>query len=314
MKGSNRRAEGFDLENLREQITRRRLLFGTAAVGGGWLLTNDSTREDHLTQAEDRFVELAGTLNNADLVDPRQSSIHQEEVENAINYVSDILDEDLPDNSQTDRRVSALNAALGYYSQLANTLDAGTSLRRVLTDSEYVVLYHNGTLENDPEDMYETDSFRNSIIKLSENEQNPEIVMSEEGKLVPNQQEIVDSLRTQRGVFDKHLTAQQMYLDSASAIKTSIRALEESQFEAARSTLTQAHESITTVISNLSDSYRLSASGLSLNQYTALLNLRKEGISELLDVSESSVTEQRRQTATNSALDLFFESRRIIIN
>lgn len=164
MKDQNRRSEWFDLEDFRDQLTRRRLVLTTAVLGGGWIFATNSTSEDHLTQAEDRFVDLARTLNDADLADPQQSSVHYDTATDAIKLVTGILEQDLPDNSQTEQRISALNAAIGYYRQLADLLDAATSLRLEIVDSEFAVLNHDGALEYEPENAFDTDSFGNSIV------------------------------------------------------------------------------------------------------------------------------------------------------
>jgi hypothetical protein len=115
-------------------------------------------------------------------------------------------------------------------------------------------------------------------------------------------------------VFDRHLTAQQTYLDTAMTIESGIRAYEQSQYDAAQSKLSQARESLSEGIPRTEVSYRLSHAGLSLDQHTTLLDLRREGVSKLLDVCDESVSEQERRAVANTALNYFFEARQVITN
>ena len=319
MEDSDRSTGGFDFEELRERIARRKFLIGGTALVGGLAFTNQSDTnrsksEERLTQAEDRLAELAVTINDADLVDPRQSLQLNNDVTQVIKSVDDSLNQDLPEDPEIEQRVSALVAASEYYGTLAKTLDVAASLLTQIADLELIVLNHEGELGYDPATDFDTLAFNKSVKQLSKAEKNPDAVTSRDRKLVPEQQQVLDDLRSQRNIFESHLTAQKIYLDTAAAIEAGIRAHEKSRFDIARSALTDARKSLSSGIPNTDARYRLSSVGLSLDQYERLLRLRQKGVSKLLSVCNDSVPVQQRRSVANDALDRFFEARQIVTN
>lgn len=319
MGDSDRSTDGFDLEDLREEVARRKLLLGVAVLGGGSLLItqSDSTQKedtDELSQAETRLVDVAEKVNDADLANPRGASFLHNEITQAVKSVTDTLDQHDSGGPQTEQRASALNAAIDYYNTLARTLNTVTTLLSQVADSELEVLRHKRSLGYESVTGFDLGSFDESIRGLSQSKKDPETVSSNGRKLVPDQGQVIDSLRVQRDVFDRHLTAQQTYLDTAKTIESGIRAYEQSQYDTAQSKLSQARESLSAGIPRTELSYRLSNAGLSLDQYATLLGLRREGVSKLLDVCDESVPENERDGAANTALNRFFEARQMITN
>lgn len=305
--------EGFDLEGVLERIGRRELIGGAGAVVLSWLIfTDQSDIDDHLKRAENRLVELAASIDDADLVDPRQSSMIHREVTDGIETVNDELDQQSSDDQETKQRISALTAAIEYYTELGETLEVARSLLPQIADSEETVLNHRRNIGTDPATKFDTDSFKQAIARLSEAEKEPEDVTSRNRKLVPNQEGLVDSLHGQYKVYDLHITAQQTYIDTATTIEAGIRAQEQSNFDMARSKLSQAQDFLVDGIPTTKDRYRLSHVGLTLDQYEALLTLRRRGVKRLLDVCEQSTPAPQRRSAINEALDLFFEARGIV--
>lgn len=317
MEGSDSSNGRLDYENLRDQITRRKLLLGAAALGGGSILRaqTESTRPDginHLAQAENRLLGAAELINNTDLADPRQTPILYDEISNTVDSVTNVLGQHGSDGGQGKQEIASLRAAIDYYNTLATALNTGATLSGNLADSERNVLYQKGSLGYDPITEFDSEAFKESIGQLTQNRKNTDAITSEDRKLVPNQQQVIDSLSILRDVFDRHLTVQQSYLDTATAIEAGIRAQEKSQFDTARSKLTEAHESLNTGIPKMEVSYRFATAGLSLDQYATLLTLRQEGVSKLLNVCDESVPEHQRRAVTNTALGHFFEARRLV--
>lgn len=319
MGDSDRSTDGFDFEDLREEVVRRKLLLGVAALGGGSILItqSDSTQTkdtDELAQAETRLEDVAGQVNDADMANPREVPVLYNEITQALKSVTDTLDQHDSGGTQTEQRVSALNAAIDYYDTLVRTLNTGTTLLSQVAESELEVLRHRRSLGYDPVTAFDLGSFEESITRLSQSKKDPETITSNGRKLVPDQSQVIDSLRVQRDVFDRHLTAQQTYLDTAMTIESGIRAYEQSQYDTAQSKLSQARESLSSGIPRTEVSYRLSHAGLSLDQHATLLDLRREGVSKLLDVCDGSVPEQERCAVANTALNYFFEARQVITN
>ena len=319
MADPDRSTDGFDLEDLREHIARRKLLWGVAALGGGSILItqSDSTDKedtDELAQAETQLVELAGLVNDADLENPREASFLHNEITQAVKSVTDTLGQHDSGGPQTEQRLSALNVAIDYYNTLERTLNTGMTLLTQVADSELEVLHHKRSVGYDPVTAFDLGSFGESITRLIRSKKDTETVTSEGQTLVPNQSQVIDSLRVQRDVFDRHLTAQQTYLDTAITIESGIRAYEQSQYDTAQSKLSQARGSLSAGIPRTEFPYRLSNTGLSIGQYATLLGLRREGVSKLLSVCDESVPEQERRTVANSAVNHFFEARQVVIN
>ena len=305
--------EGLTLEELRERISRRKLVaIAIGLVGGGSLLTGQPDEDKHLTRAEDRLAELATRINDADVVNPQQSWRLHDDVTTAVETVNEALRQDSSADSETKRRIAALTAAVDYYTVLGNALGTATHLLTQLAESEFDVLNHEGALEYDPAAEFDTVAFRESIARLSKAEKEPAAVTARDQKLVPVQHRVVDSLRSQRDVYELHITAQQTSLDTAAAIEAGMRALEQSRFDRARSMLTKARNSLTAGIPTTNHRYRLFASGLSLDQYATLLTLRREGVAKLLDGCEPSLPAQQRRFIADEAVDHFFEARRIV--
>ncbi|MFK5604773.1 hypothetical protein [Haloferax volcanii] len=319
MGDSDRSTDGFDLEDLREEVARRKLLLGVAVLGGGSLLItqSDSTQKedtDELAQAETQLVDVAERVNEADLANPREASFLHNEITQSVKPVTDTLDQHDSGGPKTEQRASALNAAIDYYNTLARTLNTGTTLQSQVAESELEVLRHKRSLGYEPVTAFDLGSFEESITRLSQSKKDPETVTSDGRKLVPDQSQVIDSLRVQRDVFDRHLTAQQTYLDTAMTIESGIRAHEQSQYDTARSKLRQARETLSSGIPQTELSYHLSNAGLSLEQYATLLDLRREGVSKLLSVCDESIPEKERRTVANTALNLFFEVRQTVTN
>ena len=319
MGDSDRSTDGFDLEDLGEHIARRKLLLGVAVLSSVSALVTqlDSTQKedtDEVAQAETQLVDLARQVNDANLDNPREASSLHNEITQAVKSVTDTLDQHDSGGPQTEQRLSALNAAIDYYNTLAETLNTGMTLLTQVADSELEVLHHKRSLGYDPVTAFDFGSFEESISRLAQSKKDPETVTSEGRTLVPNQSQVIDSLRVHRDVFDQHLTAQQTYFDTAMMIESGIRAYEQSQYDTAQSELSQARKSLFMGIPQTEVSYRLSNAGLSIDQYTTLLGLRREGVSKLLSVCDESVPEKERRTVANTALNHFFEARQMITN
>lgn len=317
----NRLFEDVDTEEILDGITRRQLVVGggavTGAVGAGSVLfgqdgDTEPTPADRLTTAETRFTGVATTLTETDVVDPYSSWGLRNEIETALNSVNQILSEDFPDEPEIQQRLSALRTATEYYSTLLTSLTAADSLFGSVSDSEPDVLKQTRELEYDPASELDSSSFEQSIGQLAAAEKAPSEVTSEDRTLVPDQQAVLDALRTQREILDRHIRAQQSYVDSATPIEAGVRAYEQSRFADARANLADAQEALLTDISGTSGAYQLSDNGLTLDQYRELFTLRQDGVAQLLDASQESVPEDERQSAVNSALNTFFKARNLI--
>lgn len=302
-----------DLSRILERIGRRKLIVG--AVGGltGALIISDQYEShDQITPAENQFFELAESLNDADLKNPQQSPRLHDKVVGAVDSVGETLDQVSPEDPQTEERISVLNAALEYYTELGETLGTATSLLGEVSDSELAVLHHQRDFGNHAPDNIEKGRFEESIGRLSQAEKEPAAVTSEDRKLVPDQEQVVESLRAQAKVYELHITAQQSYLDTATSIESGMRAHEQSRFDTARSKLGQARGSLTDAIPTTNYRYRLFHTGLSLDQYAKLLDLRRKGVVKLLETSNSDHPEQNRRSVSDEAVDFFFEARRVV--
>lgn len=313
MGDSDHADERLTLEALCERIDRRTLIaIAIAGIGGGSLLTSQPDGDEHLTQAEDQLAELARRINDVDVVNPQQSGMLHDDVTMAVETVNEALRQDSSADSETKRRIAALTAAVDYYTELGSALNTATNLLTQLAESEFDVLNHQGTLGYDPAAKFDTVAFRESTARLSKAEKEPAAVTARDQKLVPDQHRVVDSLRSQRDVYELHITTQQTYLDTGTAIEAGMRALEQSRFDRARSLLTEVRDSLTTGIPTTNHRYRLFASGLSLDQYATLLTLRREGVTKLLNGCDPSLPVQQRQVVSDEAVDLFFEARRVV--
>ncbi|QZP39386.1 hypothetical protein [Halobaculum magnesiiphilum] len=317
MGDSERSTDGYDLEDLREQIGRREILLGAVVLGGGSMLLNpsgSSQSEDsnHLAQAETRLSEVAERINDADVVNPLQTSTLHDEITRAVESVTDILNRYGSGGPQTEQRVSALRTAIEYYNTLAAAFKTGAALSGRVAKSELAVLYHNQSLEYEPAAAFDLESFEESIIRLTQAEIDPDAVTSKTGQLVPNQQEVIESLHGQRDLFDQHLTAQQAYFDTAKTIEAGIHAHEQSQYDAARSQLIDARDSLSGGIPQMEASYQVSNTGLSISQFATVLELRRDGVSKLLSVCEESISEKEKRAGANSGLDYLYQARAVV--
>lgn len=305
--------EGLTLEELRERISRRKLVaIAIGLVGGRSLLTGQPDRDEHLTRGEDRLAELATRINDVDVVNPQQSWRLHDDVTTAVETVNETLRQESSADSETKRRIVALTAAVDYYTELGGTLGTATNLLTQLAESEIDVLNHEEALEYVPAAEFDTVAFRESIARLSKAEKESAAVTARGQKLVPDQHRVIDALRSQRDVYELHITTQQTYLDTGTAIEAGMRALEQSHFDRARPVLTEVRDSLTSGTPTTNYRYRLFASGLSLDQYATLLALRRKGVTKLLNGCAPSLSVQQRQAVSNEAVDLFFEARRVV--
>ncbi|TKX87613.1 hypothetical protein EXE43_02105 [Halorubrum sp. SS5] len=310
-----------DEADIHDGVTRRHLIVGgvavTGAIGvGSGLLGQDEdiepTPADRLTTAETQFTGVATTLTETDVANPHSSWDLRNKIETALNSVNQILSEDFPDEPEIQQRINALRTTTEYYSTLVTSLTAADSLFGSVSDSEPNVLKQTGDLNYDPASKLDSSSFEQSLGQLATAEKAPSEVTSEGRTLVPDQQAVLDALRTQREIFDRHIRAQQSYLDSATPIEVGVRAHEQSRFADARANLTVAQEALLPNISGTSGAYLLSNHGLTLDQYREVFSLRQDGVAQLLDAIQETVPEDERQSAVNSALNAFFEARNLL--
>lgn len=199
----------IDEADIRDQVTRRHLLVGGAAVAGavgvgsGFLGQDEDTEPTpagRLTTAEKRFAALATTLNEKDVANPNVSGVLRDKVEETLNSVNQILSEDFPDEPEITQRLTALRTAAEYYSTLLTSLAAASSISSSVGDSELNVLKHTGELDYEPASKLDTDSFEETIAQLAAAEKAPSAVTSKGRTLVPDQQTVLDALRTQREI------------------------------------------------------------------------------------------------------------------
>jgi hypothetical protein len=183
---------------------------------------------------------VAVTLTETDVVNPHSNWDLRNKIETALNSVNQILSEDFPGEPEIQQRINALRTATEYYSTVVTSLTAADSLFGSVSDSEPNVLKQTGDLNYDPASKLNSSSFEQSLGQLAANIKAPSEVTSEGRALVPDQQAVLDALRTQREIFDRHIRAQQSYLDSATPIEVGVRAYEQSRFADARATLTIA--------------------------------------------------------------------------
>ncbi len=308
----------LDSEDIRGELTRRRLLYGGAAVVVGRVVLSGQSDEDQpsieeqLTTAETQFASTATTIDDTDVTDPQSIWKLRDEVDTAVDTVAPILNQDFPNDPEIEQRVSSLRTAKEYYSIFLMSLAEAESTYRAIDNTEIDVLNHGVDTDLNPRRELETTSFEQSITQLADAEREPREITSQGRTLVPNQQAVVSSLLTQREVFERYIRAQQSYLDSATAIEAGVRAFEQSRFDDAQANLLDARDSLLISIFESGRSYRLSTMGLTLDQYEELFRLREEGVSELLAATKESVSESEQRSVANTALNKFFEARDLL--
>ena len=96
MEDSDRSTDGFNLEDLRERVDRRKLLLGLGitVLGGGAILDtqSDSTQKEdtnEIAQAEAQLVDLADQVDNTNLDNPREASSLHNKVTQVVKSVTD---------------------------------------------------------------------------------------------------------------------------------------------------------------------------------------------------------------------------------
>jgi hypothetical protein len=304
--------DGRGLDGFLENMGRREVLAALGLTGVIGVSVGQSDSSKHLTEAENRFADLAAAINEADLVAPRTSERLTTQIVAARETAEDALAQSSEGDSETEQRRAALRAATDYYARLARTLDRANDLREALAGTEPVVLYHDGSVKFDPANDFETTDLGAAITTLADAAKDTDDVTPRDRRLLPDQQYVVDSLTHQRAILDRHIAAQQAYLDSATSIEAGVRAYEQSNFEAARTALTTARESLVDGTPETDHHYRLRSDSLSLGQYATLLSRRHKAVTRLLDVADAAVPVRERQSAADEALDLLFEARQMV--
>jgi hypothetical protein len=160
-----------------------------------------------------------------------------------------------------------------------------------------------------PANDFGTTDLEASLTDLADAVTDPNDVTVRGRTLLPDQQHVVDSLGDQRDIMNRHIAAQQAYLDSATAIEAGIRAYEQSDFDTTRTALTTAREALAEGIPEAGSQYRMWNGGLSLGQYATLLTRRQKAVTRILDAADESVSIEERQLAADEAIDLLFEAR-----
>lgn len=302
--------------SLPDVLSRRNLLIGgavatTGSIGGGLWLFQQSDRENPLAAVEDRFFATATTINDTTLANPRQNGVVHREAAAAVNAIDDLQDDSLPDDSETEQRVTALRRAADYYRTLLSTLEVGQTLTNDIVTTERDVVTNPGDTASATLTSLDTNTFGDDISQFADLDTDAELLTPDGQPLIPNHESVIDGLYTQQTILANHLTAQQAYLETASTIEAGMRALEDAHFETARETLREARETLTAGIPELKTEYGLGSRRLSLQQYAELLDSRRQGVSRLLAIAQASTPAQHRR-AISAALDRFFEARSIV--
>lgn len=302
-----------DIDTVREAVGRRELLGGAAALIIGTAYVINERDYTELDQAEAHFIELSNTIDSRDLADPLNVLELHREVTGTVESVNEKLAEVDPDRPEIHQRLSMLETVRNYYSALADVLVISKSLQREIDDIESSVLDDEGPFETSLSNDVDLSSLNRSISELSAIDLEARSGTSDDSDLVPNPQGVRGSLRTQHEIFDQHITALQIYLDTGSPIEAGIRAHEKTHFDIARSILIDARETLSAGIPT-KVRYRVSPSSLSLEQYVQILQYRRDGVMKALSASRESTPVDQRRTKLNNALDSFFEARGIVVN
>jgi len=297
-----------------DRVSRRQLLLvggtiGGSAIGVGWLVSSNSDELDQLTAVEKQLIRTATRIGNSDLSNPQENErVHQTAV-SAVESVTSLPTENLPDDPQTEQRIQAINSAGDYYKQLTKPLNLGISVVSTLAASEGAVINHTGDQGDNIIGDPKLDQFKSSLEELSEYQISIEPTGIEGEPLIPDQDRVVTDLRAQQTILENHLRAQRTYIESSLQIPTAVRALEESHYETARTSLRSVERTLSAGESSTKTTHRLGHSGLSLEEYNSIFKLRKQGVEKLLSVSNDSNSTDQHQSSFNEAIELFLESR-----
>lgn len=318
MSDTNRKWTRDDFSSVSDVVSRRQLLIGGTVLGGGAIgmclvFSSKSEEVEQLRAVEDQLVSTARRFETTDVSNPLETGWLHHTTSMAVGAVATLPTEELPDDPQIEQRVNAVITAAEYYNQVAETLDSGLEVSSQLKRSEETIVNHTSDdIDTSVEDI-ETDGFRNSISNLAENDIDSEPTAPTGDPLIPDQEQVVTDLRAQQAVLESHLTAHQSYLESSLGIPPATRALEESNYETAQSSLRDVKETLIAGQPSIETTYGVKPNGLTLENYISIFELRRLGVEKLITVSKKEVSEEQREENFNEAIELFLEARTQVI-
>jgi hypothetical protein len=321
-------------ESLPEEITRRRAVATVAAltVGAAAISTNSDDKKT-FDQAQAEFSDLAATIDESDLRDPRRAT----ELKSAVSETLATVDSSLGPVAGLDRNRTttagtnrpntptwtspqspsvrdALSQAQVYYSNLESVLARAATVRESLRGIEPIVLYNtDGSLSSPLEDvplgaLHSAVDNRLSATEQSSGELRPEVA-----DLYPDRQAVTTQLRDLTRVYDRLIAAQRATLDSGLTVVDATKHHERGEFETARSVFTTARKQADIQVPARFTQYDVSDGGLTLGQYDHLLSVRREGIESLREASTPELAESARRTVFDEGLKRILQARAILI-
>ena len=320
-------------EYLSEEITRRRAVATAVAltVGAAAISTNSDDKKT-FDQAQAEFSDIASTIDESDLRDPRRAR----ELKSAVSETLDTVASSLGPVANQDRNRTttagtnrpntptgtspqsssvrdALTQAQVYYSNLESVLARAATVRESLRAIGPIVLYNTDESPSSPLDDVPLGAL-NSVVddRFSATQQSSGELSPEVADLYPNRQAVTTQLRDLTRVYNRLIAAQRATLDSGLTVVDATKHHERGEFETARSVFTTARKQADVQVPARFTQYDVSDAGLTLGQYDRLLSVRREGIESLREASTPELAESARRTVFDEGLERILRARAIL--
>lgn len=342
--GRNRFPDSAGIEEVLKKLGRRKFVIGLFGISGlvTWQIAPiPSGVDEKLGDAEARMVALSKAINSRDLQDPSIAEANYQEVKQDLDSVAAILQsnavgdgrtvaelmQDISNSaasvrgtaepqeySKTRRRMATLEAAVRYYSGLQNVFLEASEVQRLLYGYEIESHYNDGSFTLDLTPEASTALLTDVISTMPElrNLNQNAVARRNLARFLPDTQAVRAQLQGLPRLFETFHTALTAFLESSIRIEEGARHHERAQFVKAETAFSKAREASKPEFSGQYGAYSLGYSGLSLNQYEKVFEIRCEGIERLKESCDTSRSATHRRTAFNTGLDRLFDARRIV--
>ena len=316
-----------------EEITRRQAVASVAGLTlGAAAISSNSNEKETFDRAQAQFSELATTIDESDLRNPRRvtklKTTVSDTLANVASSLGPVVDQGAnrtdvtataePDTqartaSQSARVREALTRAQVYYTNLENVLARAVAVHESLRMLEPVLLYNTDQPPSDPFGDVPLGTLDSAVeSRLSASTPSTGESRSHVPELFPDRSAATSQLRELTRVFDRFVAVQRGTLVSGFTVVDATKHHEWGEFGKAQTAFATAREQADVQIPAQLTQYDIHDAGLTLGQYDQVLAVRRTGIDSLREASASELSESTRRASFNEGLERILQARAII--
>jgi hypothetical protein len=316
-----------------EQLTRRQAVVGAAVLTVSVVaISSNGDETKSFDRAKTQFSDLATTIDESDLRNPRQTTklkaTVSETLENVASSLGPVADRggNKTETTETDTRGASagtssqstdvreeLTRAQAYYADLESVLARAVLVHESLRALEPILLYNTDRSASELLDDVPIKSLDSAIeSRFPANQLYSRESTTHSPELYPDRAAVNSQLQDLARIYDRLVVVQRGIFDSGFTVVEATKHHERAEYEKARATFVTAREQADVQVPNQFSQYDVHDAGLTLGQYDRVLSARREGIESLREASAPEIAESARRAGFNEGLEGILQARAIL--